>query len=210
MSQTQLTTLTGRSQFAGFRFEREELAFFEENIWSVHKPEPPRLAATLRTAFADLSMNPALKVDYEVNFDNANVEVITISTPGDTSILRGQITNSSFYGHSRYERLQNVPVALSAFELANAGRKYGYNGEVDFETISYKLRQLMTELRYSTGFIVGHIERPDGKFMQLTFRPWNDTAEPDNGKPGQFHLVIEVKYCEVVPVELDDPQAQTA
>ncbi len=194
----QLTTLTGRSQFAGFRFEREELAFFEKNVWSVRSPEQQRLATKLRTAFADLSMNPALQVDYDVDFQHAKSETLSIGCGADTGIIRAVITDSSFYGRTPYARLMQNPSEVTAFELANQGKKYGVDDEIDFETISYKLRQLLGDLRYAVGYMAATLERNEEKYLQLTFRAWDDqrvSSEPDDGSKGQFHLVVEIKYA---------------
>jgi hypothetical protein len=81
------TELRTKTKMSGFRFEPEELAFFKKHVWKVWTPAQQRIAEKLRTAFADLSMNHALSVTYEVDFSKHYVERLSISSGEDEDIL---------------------------------------------------------------------------------------------------------------------------
>jgi len=194
--------LKGKSTVTGFRFEREELAYFQKHVWSTWTPEQQRFAERLRTAIADLSMNPALEVDYEVDFTRNHSEVLTISCGSDRDILKVMITDARFVGGKTYTRLQEMPPVLTAFELGNRGKKYGEHGEVDFETISYKLRQVMLDFRYGTAYMASWLKKADQNgpedYLQMIFRLNSAGLGPDTGVDPNFHIVIEAKNARVV------------
>jgi hypothetical protein len=196
--------LKGKSTLAGFRFEREELAFYQKHVWNVWTPEQQRLAERLRTAIADLSMNPALEVTYDVDYSRSHTEVLTISSGEDRDIFMATITDRRFVGGKPYTRMQDMPPVISAFELTNAGKKYGDHGDVDFETISYKLRQVMLDFRYGTVYTTAWVEKETNhgtvEALQLVFRLQSSGLGPDSGADPDFHIVLEVKNARVVDV----------
>lgn len=196
--------LKGKSTLAGFRFEREELAFYQKHVWNVWSIEQQRLAEKLRTAIADLSMNPALEVTYEVDYSRSHTEVLTISSGEDRGIFTAMITDNRFVGGKPYTRMQDMPPVINAFELANAGKKYGDHGDVDFETISYKLRQVMLDFRYGTVYTTAWVGK-DGtedkaEYLQLVFRLQSTGLGPDSGADPDFHIVLQVKNARVIDV----------
>lgn len=196
--------LRGKSTVTGFRFEREELAYFQKHVWNVWTPDQQRLAERLRTAIADLSMNPALEVDYEVDFTRGHSEVFTISCGSDRDVLKVMITDARFQGAKTYTRMQEMPPVLSAFELGNRGKKYGEHGEVDFETLSYKLRQVMLDFRYGMAYMASWLKKADQNgpedYLQMIFRMYSDGVGPDDGTGSNFHIVLEAKNARVIDV----------
>jgi hypothetical protein len=115
------------------------------------------------------------------------------------------ITNQRFVGGTPYTRLQELPPVLTAFELGNKGRKYGDDYEVDFESVSYKLRQIMIDFRYGTCYQGGFVEKQNlqgkGHLLQLTFRLQEAGLAPDQGAATDFHIVLEVKGAKEEPPE---------
>lgn len=206
MTTPQPTTLEGKSTYQNFRFEREEIAFFEKQVWSRRPAADQKLATKVRTALADLSMHNDIQVDYIVEFGHAHSESFVLNSHNEFDLVRVHLTNARFHGTLPYKQLDGIPDELALYLNSNAGKTFGELGQLDFETVAYKLRQLMLDLRLITGYTTGAMIR-DGDptrslVTQLLFRAWSqdETGEPDSGDTeGQFHIVVEVKNPAFVP-----------
>lgn len=133
-----------------FKFEKAEQDFFGKHIWNVWSAEQNKLAERLRLVLADLSMNEALDVRYEVDFLECHQEIMTLSAGVDVDFMQATINDAHLVAGQYPGRLigiEQLQPTVQAFELRNAGKKYGEEGDVDFETISYKLRQFLLDIR---------------------------------------------------------------
>ncbi|MNU19642.1 hypothetical protein D3C71_78740 [compost metagenome] len=211
MTTTQPTTLVGKSTYKNFRFEREEIAFFDKQIWSRRPAVDQKLATKARTALADLSMHPDIQVDYELDFGNAHSETFVLNCHNEFDVVRVHLTDARFHGNLPYKQVDGVPDELALYLNSNTGATFGEEGQLGFETIAYKLRQLTLDLRLLTGYASGAMVR-DGDptrslVTQLLFRSWSQQGisglmndAPDSGEvESQFHIVLEVKNPAFIP-----------
>jgi len=207
------TNLQGAVTLQGFRFEREELAYFEKQVWGRRPASVRKLAERVRTALADLSMNPELQLDYEVDNNNARTETFRVHCHEDRNVMVVHLTDARFHGHQHYVRLDDTPSQVLLYINSNAGTTYGERGQIEIATIVYKLRQMLLDLRMVTGYLGTAVLRqldPEGMapsmVTQLTFRPWDENlsdelnTQPDNGEvQDQFHIVVELKNPGFLP-----------
>lgn len=178
-------SVSGGFRIRPFLFEREELAFFEKRVWSVWTAEQQKIANHARVICADLSMNPQLTAAYEIvsNEMGLLVEKFTLDADGQQEIFELVISNVPQAPVGQLQEIDFLAPAIHAFELRNQGHKYGHDGDVDFETISFKLRALLLGLK---GQVVA-VAKTNYDFLEVTFRL------KEVGPQSSFYLNLKVK-----------------